>query len=152
MLLTRRGLGLRFNEEAVRFMGRASRGIKGIRLFSGDELACAVAIVSEERLFVVTAHGFGKRVEYSNFSPHGRGGKGVIAYKTTEKTGEISGALSVTEDAEIVVITSQGNAIKLKVAQITTQGKTAQGVRIVNIDQPDFVVGVDKAEKDEDEQ
>ena len=152
MLLTRRGLGLRFNEEAVRFMGRASRGIKGIRLLSGDELACAVAVVSEERLFVVTAQGFGKRVEYANFSPHGRGGKGVIAYKTTEKTGEIAGALSVTEDAEIVVITSQGNAIKLKVAQITTQGKTAQGIRIVNIDQPDFVVGVDKAEKEEDGQ
>jgi DNA gyrase subunit A len=151
MLLTRRGLGLRFTEEVVRFMGRASRGIKGLKLLGGDELACAVAVNPEERLFVVTEYGYGKRVEYANFQPHGRGGKGVITYKTTEKTGEIAGALSVTEDAEIVVITSQGNAIKLKVSQISTQGKAAQGVRIVNIDQPDFVVGVDKAEKEEDE-
>jgi DNA gyrase subunit A len=152
MLITRRGLGLRFSEETVRFMGRASRGIKGLRLLGGDELACAVTVIPEERLFVVTGQGYGKRVEYSNFSPHGRGGKGVVAYKTTEKTGEIVGALSVTEDAQIVVITSQGNAIKLKVKQITTQGKTAQGIRIVNIEQPDFVVGVDKAEKDEPEE
>ncbi|MDR1316691.1 MAG: DNA gyrase subunit A [Spirochaetales bacterium] len=150
MLLTRRGLGLRFTEEVVRFMGRASHGIKGLKLLGGDELACAVAVNPEERLFVVTEYGYGKRVEYANFQPHGRGGKGVITYKTSEKTGEIVGALSVTEDAEIVVITSQGNAIKLKVSQITTQGKTAQGVRIVNIDQPDFVVGVDKAEKEEE--
>jgi DNA gyrase subunit A len=152
MLITRRGLGLRFSEEAVRFMGRSSRGIKGLRLLGGDELACAVTVIPEERLFVVTAQGHGKRVEYASFQPHGRGGKGVIAYKTTEKTGEIVGALSVTEDAQIVVITSQGNAIKLKVKQITTQSKTAQGIRIVNIDQPDFVVGVDKAEKEEEEE
>jgi DNA gyrase subunit A len=151
MLLTRRGLGLRFNEETVRFTGRASRGIKGLRLLAGDELACAVAVNPDEQLFVVTEYGYGKRVEYAHFQAHNRGGKGVIAYKTTEKTGEIAGALSVTEDAEIVVITSQGNAIKLKVSQITTQGKTAQGIRVVNIDQPDFVVGVDKAEKDESE-
>jgi DNA gyrase subunit A len=149
MLMTRRGLALRFHEEIVRFMGRASRGIRGISLLAGDELACAVVIKPEEQLFVVTGYGYGKRVEYANFQPHNRGGKGVIAYKATEKTGEIVSALSVTEDAEIVVITSQGNAIKLKVAQISTQGKTAQGVRIVNIEQPDFVVGVDKAEKDE---
>ncbi|MDR3200634.1 MAG: DNA gyrase subunit A, partial [Spirochaetales bacterium] len=114
-------------------------------------LACAVAVKPEERLFVVTEYGYGKRVEYANFQAHGRGGKGVIAYKTSEKTGEIVGALSVTEDAEIVVITSQGNAIKLKVAQINTQGKTAHGVRVVNIEQPDCVVGVDKAEKEEGE-
>lgn len=151
MMLTRRGLALRFSEENVRFMGRASRGIKGIRLMSGDELACAVAVKPEEQLFVVTEYGYGKRVEYANFQPHGRGGKGVIAYKTSEKTGEIAGALSVTDDADLVVITSQGNAIKLRVSQITTQGKSAQGIRVVNIDQPDFVVGVDKAEKEDAE-
>ncbi len=152
MLMTRRGLALRFTEESVRFMGRASRGIKGIRLMPADELACAVAVNQEEQMFVVTEFGYAKRVEYTHFQPHGRGGKGVIAYKTSEKTGEIVGALSVPEDAEIVVITSLGNAIKFKVAQITTQGKTAQGIRAVNIDQPDCVVGVDKAEKDDSEE
>ena len=117
-----------------------------------DELACAVAVIPEEQMFVVTEFGYAKRVEYAHFQPHGRGGKGVIAYKTSDKTGEIVGALSVTEDAEIVVITSLGNAIKFKVSQITTQGKTAQGIRAVNIDQPDCVVGVDKAEKDDAEE
>ena len=149
MLVTRRGLALRVNEETVRFMGRASRGIRGIRLMPADELACALAVNPEEQMLVVTEFGFAKRVEYSHFQTYGRGGKGVIAYRTSEKTGEIVGALSVSEDAEIVVITSLGNAIKFRVDQISTQGKTAQGVRAVNIDQPDCVVGLDKAEKDD---
>ena len=151
LLLTRKGRGLRFHEENVRAMGRASHGVQGIRLATGDELAGAVVISENERMFIVTEYGYGKRVEYENFQPHGRGTGGQIAYKTNPKTGEIAGVLSVTEEAEIVAITSQGTAIKVKVADITTQGKTAQGVRVVNIEQPDFVVGVDKAEKAEEE-
>ncbi len=152
LLLTRKGRGLRFHEENVRAMGRASHGVQGIKLASGDELAGAVVISENERMFIVTEYGYGKRVEYENFQPHGRGTGGQIAYKTNPKTGEIAGVLSVTEEAEIVAITSQGTAIKVRVSDITTQGKTAQGVRIVNIDQPDFVVGVDKAEKGVEEE
>lgn len=151
LLLTRKGRALRFHEENIRSMGRSSRGVQGIKLSGGDELAGAVLVESSEQMFLVTEFGYGKRVEYDNFQPHGRGTGGQIAYKTSAKTGEIVGGLSVTEDAEIVVITSQGNAIKLRVADINTQGKTAQGVRVVNIEQPDFVVGVDKAEKEEEE-
>ncbi|MFQ3619779.1 MAG: DNA topoisomerase (ATP-hydrolyzing) subunit A [Spirochaetales bacterium] len=143
LLLTRKGRALRFHEENVRPMGRSSRGVQGIRLSTGDELAGAVLVEPNKQVLLITEFGYGKRLEFDSFQPHGRATGGQIAYKVTPKTGEVSGGISVSEDAEIVIITSYGNALKLRAKEIPLQGRAAHGVRIVNIDQPDFVVGVD---------
>lgn len=151
VLVTRQGMALRFNEEAVRAMGRASRGVTGVRLSDKDELAGIALVRPEEQMLIITEFGFGKRTEYENFSPHGRGTKGQICYRTSEKTGEIIDVLTVSPKDDLVCITSQGNTIKVSLREISVLGKSAMGVRIVNIERPDVVVGVARAVKEEDE-
>ncbi|HET6484826.1 MAG TPA: DNA gyrase C-terminal beta-propeller domain-containing protein, partial [Spirochaetia bacterium] len=149
VLVTRKGNALRFNEDAVRAMGRASHGVRGIRLSNKDELAGVAMVTSGEQMLLVSEFGFGKRTEYDNFSPHGRGTGGQICYRATEKTGEVIGVLSVSDKDDLVCITSQGNTVKLRLSEIATLGKTAMGVRIVNITKPDVVVGVARVVKDD---
>jgi DNA gyrase subunit A len=151
VLVTRKGMALRFNEEAVRAMGRATRGVTGIRLSDKDELAGIAMIRSDEQMLIISEFGFGKRIEYENFSPHGRGTKGQICYKTSEKTGEIIDVLSVSPKDDLVCITSQGNTLKVRLSEISVLGKAAMGVRIVNIEPPDVVVGVARAMKEDEE-
>ena len=142
VLVTRHGSALRFNENLVRAMGRSSRGVLGIRLANVDELTGALCVREDEQMLLLSEYGYGKRIEYSNFNPHGRGTRGQITYKVSDKTGELVNAVSVTKKDELVCITSQGNAVKLKLNAIPVLGKAAQGVRVVNIDKPDFVVGM----------
>ncbi len=149
VLVTRQGNALRFGEEAVRAMGRASHGVQGIRLSDKDELAGVAMVREGEQMLLVSEFGYGKRTEYDNFSPHGRGTRGQICYRATEKTGEVIGVLSVNDRDDLVCITSQGNALKLRLAEVATLGKTAMGVRIVNITKPDVVVGVARVVKEE---
>ncbi len=151
-LVTRRGRGLRFSEDAVRAMGRASRGVRGISLGKGDELAGAMRLVEGEDMLVVTEYGYGKRTAYEDFHPHGRGTRGQIAYGTNERTGELVALRSVAPDTDIVVITSQGQTIKMSVNGIAVQSRTATGVRVVDIEKPDYVVGVDSTDNEEDEE
>jgi DNA gyrase subunit A len=150
VLVTRKGMALRVSEESVRAMGRASHGVQGIRLSQKDELAGVAMVVKGEQMLLVSEFGFGKRTEYDNFSPHGRGTRGQICYKATEKTGEVVGVLSVNDKDDLVCITSQGNTLKLRLSEVATLGKTAMGVRIVNITRPDVVVGVARVVKEEE--
>jgi DNA gyrase subunit A len=151
VLVTRKGVALRFNEEAVRAMGRASHGVQGIRLSQKDELAGVAMVARGEQMLLLSEFGFGKRTAYENFSPHGRGTRGQICYKATEKTGEVVGVLSVSDKDDLVCITSQGNTLKLRLSEVATLGKVAMGVRIVNITRPDVVVGVARVVKEEEE-
>jgi DNA gyrase subunit A len=152
VLVTRKGNALRFHEEAVRSMGRASHGVQGIRLSDKDELAGVAMIREGEQLFLLSEFGFGKRTQYENFSPHGRGTHGQICYRVNEKTGEVVGVLSVNPRDDLVCITSQGNTLKLRLSEVATQGKTSMGVRIVNIMKPDVVVGVARVVKEDEEE
>ncbi len=149
ILVTRHGFSLRFHEKDIRTMGRNSRGVQGIRLTEQDELSTALCINPEEQMLVVTEYGYGKRVDYNAFTPHGRATKGQRVYKANSRTGEVVQALSVSTGDDIVCITSRGNAIKLKAEEISVMGKTAQGVRIVNIEKPDYLVGVARVAKEE---
>ena len=150
VLLSRRGLALRCPEEAVRAMGRASRGVIGLKLAGSDELSAVLSVVEGEQMFLISENGYGKRTKYDCFTPHGRGTRGQIALKANEKTGELAGALSVSEENEIVCITSQGNTLKLELKQVPTMGRNASGVRIVNIEKPDFLVGAQRVVKEEE--
>ena len=152
ILITRNGYALRFLETTVRAIGRATRGVRGISLSPTDELAGILRIIQDNHIMVITEYGFGKRVEYQNFTPHGKGTRGQIVYKTNERTGEIIGVLSVSENDDLVCITSQGNTIKINVSQISIQGKAAQGVTVVNIKKPDVLVGVARVIGDQEEE
>jgi DNA gyrase subunit A len=150
VLVTRKGWALRFHEKAVRAMGRASRGVLGVKLSDKDELAGVSMVRPGEQLLVVSEFGFGKRTEYRNFAPHGRGTRGQVVYRANEKTGEVVAAISVSPKDDLVCITSQGNTLKLRLSEVAVLGKTAMGVRIVNITRPDLVVGVARVVKEDE--
>ncbi|MDR2376237.1 MAG: DNA topoisomerase (ATP-hydrolyzing) subunit A [Treponema sp.] len=149
VLISRKGQALRTGEDQIRPMGRSSRGVSGVKLSDDDELAGLLKVVPEEKMLILSEYGYGKRVDFSEFSCHGRGTGGQRIYTVTEKTGEIVGCVNVQENEEIMCITSQGKSIKLKVHDIRVMGRSAQGVRILSIDKPDFVIGLDRVVKEE---
>jgi DNA gyrase subunit A len=144
VLISRRGQALRTDEALVRPMGRSSRGVSGIRLANDDELTGVLRVDDNEQMLLLSEYGYGKRVNFSEFTPHGRGTGGQKIYTISEKTGDIVGCVGVFESDDIMCITSQGKSIKLKVSTISIMGRSAMGVRILNIDKPDFVIGVDR--------
>ncbi len=150
MLITRRGKALRFHEDAVRAMGRATRGVTGIRLSKEDELAGVLTLKESAQMLIVSAKGYGKRTDWSEFSRHGRGTGGQICYRVNEKSGEVVGALSVDERDDLVCTTSQGNLVKMEMTNIPVQGRNATGVRVVNLEPPDVVVALARAANEDE--
>jgi len=150
MLMTRRGNALRYNEKNIRASGRTSKGVTGIKLKPEDEVTGFLSITEEDKILIITEKGYGKRIDYNLFQPHGTRTRGQIAYKTTEKTGEIIGVISVGENDQLMCSSSQGTTIKIKVDEISIQGKTAGGVKVVNITPPDFLVSIAKVSNDDD--
>ena len=144
LLVSRRGQALRISEEEVRPMGRSSRGVNGMRLSSGDELCAAIHVEDNANIFVITEKGVGKRVDFSEFNAHGRGTGGQRVFGNVEDKGEITGALTVHDDDSVMCITSQGTSIRIKASEISKQGRASSGVRVVNINSPDYVVGIDR--------
>jgi DNA gyrase subunit A len=150
VLISRKGQALRTHEDAVRAMGRAGRGVTGMKLDDDDELTGVLRVVDAETMLLLSEYGYGKRVDFSEFSSHGRGTRGQKIHTVSDKTGELAGCVNVLENEEIMCITSQGKSIKLKVDSIRVMGRSAQGVRILSIDKPDFVIGVDRIVKEDD--
>jgi DNA gyrase subunit A len=150
VLISRHGQALRTHEDHVRAMGRASRGVTGMKLSGSDELAGMLRVDENEKMPILSEFGYGKRVEFTEFSSHGRGTGGQKIYSVSDKTGEITGCVNVLDDEEIMCITSQGKSIKLKVNEIRVMGRSAQGVRILSIDKPDFVTGLDRIVKEDE--
>jgi DNA gyrase, A subunit len=150
MLITRRGQALRTSEEDIRSQGRSSRGVTGIKLSSEDELTGALRVTENQKMLVMTENGYGKRVEFSEFSAHGRGTGGQRIYTLSEKTGEVVGLLTVFDDDEVVCITGQGKTIRISVDSVGTMGRSAQGVRILDIESPDMLIGLDVVARDEE--
>ena len=151
MLITRQGQALRMTETDIRPLGRASRGVTGIRLSGGDELAGALRVQDDAQMLVMTECGYGKRVKFSEFTPHGRATGGQRIYTIGDKTGEIVGLVTVQEKDEVVCITSQGKTLRVSARSISLMGRAAQGVRILNIERPDSLIGMDTvAEEDDD--
>ena len=150
MLITRQGQALRMTEEDIRPLGRASRGVTGIKLSSNDELAGALRVTDGGRMLIMTECGYGKRVDFSEFTPHGRATGGQKIYTISEKTGEIVGLITVDDSDEVVCITSQGKTLRVRANSISLMGRAAQGVRILNIERPDMLIGIDSVAKEDD--
>jgi DNA gyrase subunit A len=151
---TRQGMGIRFPEKDVRPMGRDTTGVIGVTLRKDNDVVVEMDVVDEKaQLLSVTENGYGKRSEVTEYRFQGRGGSGVINVKVTEKNGAVVGIKSVTDADQLLLITERGQLIRIKVKDIRETGRAAQGVRVIQLEDGDRVVGVAKlAEPDEAEE
>lgn len=139
-MATAEGAGLRTNLGKMRAQGRAASGIIGMTLEGQDHMAGLDVVKGNKSfLLVVSESGYGKRVKYDEFGSKGRGGKGMAFFKSTEKTGKAVAIRTVTENAEVIVTTLSGMVLRSEVKQIAVQGRTASGVRVVDITAGDKV-------------
>lgn len=142
ILLTRGGQAIRFHEDQVRQMGRTASGVKGIRLSVQDELLDMVVIEPDEKLFMITKNGYGKRTGYTSFPRQNRGGKGVRAIRLTEKKGLLSAAKGVKRNEELLVVSAEGQVIRISINEVSALGRQAQGVRIMSLRPGDTVSAI----------
>ena len=132
-LITKKGMSIRFNEKDVRQTGRTSMGVKGIHL-GKDDIVISMQMSSQgEKILLVTENGMGKRTLISEFNVQNRGGKGVKCYKITEKTGDLVGAKIVTDENDVMIITTEGIIIRTSCDGISTLGRVTSGVKIINL-------------------
>jgi len=132
-LITKKGMSIRFNEKDVRQTGRTSMGVKGIHL-GKDDIVISMQMSSQgEKILLVTENGMGKRTLISEFNAQNRGGKGVKCYKITEKTGDLVGAKIVTDENDVMIITTEGIIIRTSCDGISTLGRVTSGVKIINL-------------------
>jgi len=141
-IATELGNALRLRETTVRPMGRNARGVTGIRMRESDNVCAVRKIIKNEELLLVTEKGYGKRVAARNFTVHGRGTKGQIYFKLSDKTGRAVGVLSVAKGDAFVVITSRGMIIKMKVRSVSVMKRNAGGVRVVDLKETDTVAAI----------
>jgi DNA gyrase subunit A len=145
LLGTKQGITIRFKEEEVRPMGRMAYGVKGITLEEGNDVIGMETITpdSTTAILTVTEGGYGKRTRVGEYRIQGRGGKGIISVKTTERNGPAVGFLQVRDDDEIMLMAAQGKVLRCKVDDIREIGRNTQGVRILDLDgDEDRVVAV----------
>ena len=134
MLVTKDGMCIRFKETDVRSTGRSSMGVRGMNLDPGDEVVAMQLNSQGYYLLVVSENGMGKRTNMDEFTVQKRGGKGVKCYKIVEKTGDVVGAKAVNDDNEIMMITTEGIIIQLRVQDISTLSRITSGVKLINLD------------------
>ena len=153
VLVTAKGMSIRFHEDGVRTMGRTAAGVRGIKLGNDDHVV-ALAIVSDDAtLLVAGENGIGKRTVFDDYRVQSRGGKGIKTMKITNKTGNVVGGLTVHEGDEIMLITVGGQMVRTTVDGIRQAGRNTQGVRLVNLDESDRlqdIAPVITAEKEEE--
>lgn len=157
VISTSNGQAIRFHEKDVRPMGRVSRGVRGIRLRADDHVIGMVIVEEGSSIFVISKHGYGKRTKISQFTAHARGGVGIRSAVVNAKTGELVGVktLGDTDEQEVIIISKNGQTIRLKIKDIPSISRATQGVRIMRLNGNDEVVSlalVDKTEDIEDEE
>ena len=151
IIATRAGLAVRFDEDNVRCMGRAARGVRGITL-SGEDYVVGVAVVDDtKKLLTVTENGMGKRTEFSDFREmKNRGGKGVCCQNVNEKTGKLSAIITVDDEDDIMLITNEGVIIRTSVSNINVYSRTATGVIVMRLADGAFINNVARLEREEE--
>ncbi len=144
VISTAQGQAIRFHEKDVRPMGRVSRGVRGIRLRAGDKVIGMDVVQEGSSIFVISKHGFGKRTKIAQFTAHARGGVGIRSAVVNSKTGELIGVKTLTGDdgQEVIIVSSQGQTIRLGLKDISELGRATQGVRIMRLNDGDEVVSL----------
>ena len=144
LLATAKGFSIRFSEKEVRPIGRTGRGVRGIRLKKEDEVVGAEIVHPGNKLLTVTSRGYGKRTQMEEYPVQGRGGLGVMTIRCNEKIGTVVGVQQVDESDQLLVITSDGNIVRMRVNEISLIGRNTQGVRLVGIGEGNQVVSIEK--------
>jgi DNA gyrase subunit A len=153
LIATKQGKSIRFDETQVRAMGRTAKGVRGIRLASGDSVVGmeqAPREGAQPDVLSVCENGYGKRTEFSEYRTQNRGGSGVITIKTTERNGQVVGIKLVDESKDLMVITEKGMAIRIRCEEIRSVGRNAQGVRLVKLEEKDKIARVAPVVKEEE--
>ena len=133
MIGTKNGMAIRFEATDVRPMGRTAHGVRGIRLKNGDCVVSAVKVLENTQLLTITENGYGKKTDFDEYKVQSRGGMGVFNYKLTDKTGPVIGMAAVSDDDDVMLITSEGVIIRTHTAEISTFGRQTQGVRVMRL-------------------
>jgi DNA gyrase subunit A len=155
IISTSQGQAIRFHERDARPMGRVSRGVRGIRLRAGDQVIGMDLVQEDSYMFVISEFGYGKRTKVEQFTPHKRGGVGIRSAVVNKKTGPLIGVKALKgDDQEVIIISTQGQTIRLGLKDIPTLGRATQGVRIMRLNAGDSVASlalVEKVAEEEDE-
>ena len=156
VISTSQGQAIRFHEHDVRPMGRVSRGVRGIRLRSDDRVIGMDIVEEGSSIFVISKYGYGKKTKVAQFTPHARGGVGIRSAVVNSKTGELVGVktLGDTDEQEVIIISKNGQTIRLRIKDIPSLGRATQGVRIMRLNESDEVVSlalVDKVDEGDEE-
>ena len=142
VLITREGMSIRFEESDVRSMGRPATGVRGISLEKDDRVVALAVVDPNATLLVAGENGIGKRTAFDEYRVQSRGGKGIITMKTTDKTGKVVGALTVTDNDEIMLLTVQGQMVRTPVKDIREAGRNTQGVKLVGLTEGDKLTAI----------
>jgi DNA gyrase subunit A len=145
LLFSSSGKAARFHESNVRAMGRTACGVRGIRLEAGHTLVSLI-VADEGDVLTVTENGFGKRTATTAYPVHGRGGQGVISIQTSERNGAVVGAVQVTDEDEIMMITDGGTLVRNRVADVSRMSRNTQGVIMIRLSKQEKLIGIERIE------
>ena len=144
MLLSNSGKVVRFSETDVRAMGRTAAGVRGIRLSDNQRVISMIMVEEEGSILTSTENGYGKRTNEKEYPLKGRGGQGVISIKTSERNGDVVGAVQVKEDEEIMMITNNGTLVRIAVTDVSEMSRNTQGVRLIRLTNNEKLVEIEK--------
>jgi DNA gyrase subunit A len=142
------GKSIRFHEAEVRPSGRTSQGVRGMRLDKGDCIVGMAVLSHGQTLFTLTENGYGKRTSVDEYPIQKRGGKGVITIKTSERNGKVVALLLVEEDDNVMLMTDAGKLIRIPVNGVSVISRNTQGVKLIDIEEGEVVVGAARIEED----
>lgn len=152
MLATRKGMAITFPETETRAMGRATAGVRGIRLKGDDEVVALRKVWPGDQILTVCEKGYGKRTDESEYPRQKRGGLGVINVKTSDRNGQVVGVRSVAEEDEFMMITSKGKVVRTRVADVRVIGRNTLGVTLMNVEDDDSIISVARIEPEEEDE
>jgi DNA gyrase subunit A len=149
MLIGSSGKTIRFNESDVRAMGRTARGVRGIKMSEQGRVISLIIPDLEKQILTVSENGYGKRTKVEDYPVYGRGGQGVIGMQTSERNGNVVGAVQVRDNDEIMLISDKGTLVRTRVEEVSIQGRNTQGVRLIRLRKAEKLVGLEQVEEPE---
>ena len=151
LLFSSKGKSIRFKEVDVRAVGRTAIGVRGIKLAEGDSVVSLIVAESSDPILTATEKGYGKRTELEEYRSQARGGSGVISIKTSDRNGKVVGAIQVTDEDEMMLISNKGTLVRARAADVSIIGRNTQGVTLINIAENEQLVSVAKIAESDDE-
>jgi len=151
MLFSANGKSIRFKESDVRAVGRTAIGVRGIKLAAGDEVVSLIVADQMSPILTATEKGYGKRTELDEYRAQARGGSGVISIKTSDRNGKVIGAIQVTDEDEMMLISNKGTLVRARALDVSIIGRNTQGVTLINIAEGEQLVSIAKIAESEDD-